>query len=185
VHVATDSSNNFYVAENSNNRIRKIDTAGIITTVAGTGVGGFSGDGGPATAAKLNAPWTVTVDPSGNLYFADSNNRVRRLNLATAVTVTPLEEEERWVKASIQLPAAWDSSDIDPGTVWLQAIDPTDGGLRHVDFQVLETDVDPDAPGARRKRMDPNDDGSGSIARRSLAGQPAGRISISGSKGSS
>ncbi len=78
--IAVDPSNNFYVADRNNNRIRKINPAGIISTIAGTGVAGFSGDGNTATSAKLNNPVAVNFDASGNVYFADIiNNRIREL----------------------------------------------------------------------------------------------------------
>ncbi len=79
--VAVDGAGNFYIADRNNNRIRKVDVStGIITTVAGTGSRGFSGDGGPATAAQLNHPRGVAADGAGNIYIADtSNGRIRRL----------------------------------------------------------------------------------------------------------
>lgn len=84
-----DSAGNLYVADDTGHRIRKISPSGIITTVAGTGVGGFEGDGGPATAAKLNLPSQVAVDKDGNLYIADfSNNRVRKVTAATGIITT-------------------------------------------------------------------------------------------------
>lgn len=69
----------FYIADRHNHRVRRVDTVtGDITTVVGTGVAGFSGDGGPATSAQLNLPYDVTVDSAGNLYIADLNNhRIR------------------------------------------------------------------------------------------------------------
>lgn len=81
--VALDSAGNLYIAEQLD--IRKVSAAtGIITTVAGTGVGGFSGDGGPATSAELNAADGVAVDSSGNVYIADgTNGRVRVVSAAT------------------------------------------------------------------------------------------------------
>ena len=73
-----DAAGNLYFADTDNHRIRKVDTAGIITTVAGNGTRGFSGDGGQATAAALNWPYGVAIDPAGNLYIADTvNNRIR------------------------------------------------------------------------------------------------------------
>ncbi|MFE4667234.1 RICIN domain-containing protein [Streptomyces sp. NPDC056716] len=69
-----------HIADYYNHRIRRVAADGVISTVAGNGTGGFAGDGGPATAARLNAPYGVAVDGAGNLYIADSNNhRVRRV----------------------------------------------------------------------------------------------------------
>jgi uncharacterized protein (TIGR03437 family) len=77
--VAVDAAGNLYIADQYNNRIRKV-SAGVITTVAGTGTPGFSGDNGPATSARLNGPYSVALDAIGNMYFADSGNqRVRVL----------------------------------------------------------------------------------------------------------
>ncbi len=79
--VAVDAAGNVYIADASNNRIRKINTGGIISTIAGTGVAGYSGDGAAATLAQLNSPFGVTVDVAGNVFIADaSNNRVRKIN---------------------------------------------------------------------------------------------------------
>ncbi|PRX71137.1 putative repeat protein (TIGR02543 family) [Cohnella sp. SGD-V74] len=82
VDVAVDSAGNLYFAEIFNHTIRKVDqTTGIITTVVGTGVAGFSGDGGPAASAQLNTPYSIDFDDSGNLYIADrNNNRVRKVD---------------------------------------------------------------------------------------------------------
>ena len=67
-----------YIADAGNNVLRKISVLGIITTVAGTGTVGYSGDGGPATAARLNAPEAVHLAPSGDIYFSDTGNNVMR-----------------------------------------------------------------------------------------------------------
>lgn len=70
-----------YIADTLNNRIRKIDANGIITTVAGTGTAGYAGDGGAATSAKLNKPTDVMLDSNGNMYIADKyNHRVRKVS---------------------------------------------------------------------------------------------------------
>jgi len=79
--VAVDVEGNLFIADTVNNRIRKINPAGVITTVAGNGEFGFSGDGGLATAARLNHPSGVTLDGVGNLFIADNfNHRIRRVS---------------------------------------------------------------------------------------------------------
>lgn len=85
--IVFDTLGNMYISDLGNNCIRKIDTLGIITTICGTGILGDSGDGGPASAAQLNAPWGITIDTYGNLYIADwLNNRVRMINTAGIIT---------------------------------------------------------------------------------------------------
>ena len=79
--LAVDKWNNVYVGDDYNNVIRKIDTLGIISTFAGIDTAGFSGDGGPATAAKLNHPHGIAVDTNGTLYFCDAYNyRIRKIS---------------------------------------------------------------------------------------------------------
>jgi sugar lactone lactonase YvrE len=85
--VALDGQGNVYVADFHNHRIRKVSAAGTITTVAGTGTGGFSGDQGPATSANLRYPAGVEVDGQGSLYIADSyNHRVRKVDASGTIT---------------------------------------------------------------------------------------------------
>ncbi|HUP02673.1 MAG TPA: BACON domain-containing carbohydrate-binding protein [Bryobacteraceae bacterium] len=85
--VARDSAGNTYIADTNDNRVRKVSAAGTITTVAGTGAPGYSGDGGPAAAAQLSTPIGVALDAGGNLYIADSGNyRVRKVDSSGNIT---------------------------------------------------------------------------------------------------
>jgi uncharacterized protein (TIGR03437 family) len=91
--LAVDSVGSIYVADTDNHRIRKITAGGVITTLAGNGSRSFSGDGGPATTASLNAPFGVALDGFGNVYIADGlNNRIRKVSpggtISTVLQVT-------------------------------------------------------------------------------------------------
>src|SRR6266702_3802843 len=87
--IVFDQQGNLYLAETPNHVIRKVDTTGIITTIAGTGTQGFSGDAGPATAARLDSPQVLALDTNQNLYIADTHNHlIRKLSLATGIITT-------------------------------------------------------------------------------------------------
>jgi serine/threonine-protein kinase len=79
--VAVGADGSVYIADAMNHRIRKVDQAGVITTIAGDGEGRFAGDGGRAVKASLHRPWGLSFGPDGSLYIADSwNNRARRID---------------------------------------------------------------------------------------------------------
>ena len=85
--LAVDAAGNLYISDGGNHVVRKVNTAGIISTVAGNGSPGFAGDGGPATSAQLYYPAGIALDSAGNLYIADaSNNRVRKVNPAGVIS---------------------------------------------------------------------------------------------------
>ena len=85
--VAVDGQGNVYIADGNDDRVRKVSPAGTITTFAGTGHTGFSGDGGPATSAQLSSPYGVAVDGKGNVYIADRQNiRVRKVSPGGTIT---------------------------------------------------------------------------------------------------
>jgi hypothetical protein len=85
--VAVDSSGNLFIADSDNSRVRKV-SGGIITTVAGDGTVGYNGDNISATFAKLDLPWAVAVDSSGNLFIADTyNQRIRKVSGGIITTV--------------------------------------------------------------------------------------------------
>src|SRR4051812_12225513 len=88
--VAVDAAGNLYIADTNSHRIRKVTAAtGVITTIAGNGAFGYSGDTGPAISAAFDAPTDVVVDGAGNVIVADTNNnRVRKVNAGTGIITT-------------------------------------------------------------------------------------------------
>jgi len=87
--IALDASGNLFIADTVNNVIRRVDaTTATITTVAGNGTNGYSGDGGPATSASLSFPGGIALDASGDLYIADGNSVIRRVDAATGIITT-------------------------------------------------------------------------------------------------
>ncbi|HJU64200.1 MAG TPA: hypothetical protein VJ596_00925, partial [Gemmatimonadaceae bacterium] len=88
--IVVDGAGNLIIADVFNDRVRRVDArTGIITTIAGTGTSGFSGDGGPATSAQLDGPFGLALDSRGNLYVADTENqRIRRIDARTGIITT-------------------------------------------------------------------------------------------------
>ena len=115
--VAVDSSGNLFIDDYSNNEIRKVSyTTGLLTTVAGTGIRGHGGDGGPASAAQLNYPWGIATDAAGDLLIADtSNNRIREVTSgALLVTVNKATPTITWnAPGAISYGTALSSTQLD------------------------------------------------------------------------
>ena len=85
--ISADTYGNVYLGDPGNHRIRKVDPAGIITTIAGTGESGSTGDGGPATQAAIDTPKAIAVDAIGDIYFSDDgSNSVRRIDPTGIIT---------------------------------------------------------------------------------------------------
>src|SRR5215471_4099100 len=134
--VAVDSAGNLYIADLQNQRIRRVDRHGVITTVAGSGRSGFSGDGGPATRARLNMPNRVAVDRSGALYVADAvNNRIRKVDTRGIITTVAGNGKAGFsgdggpaTRASFDEP--WDVAVSDQGTLYIA--DPHNWRIRAV-----------------------------------------------------
>jgi uncharacterized protein (TIGR03437 family) len=111
--VAADSAGNLYIADSGNNRIRKVAPDGVITTIAGSGVAGYEGDGGPALLAQLDNPRDLAVDGAGNVYIADfGNDRLRKLTpVSGTIPPAPLETLNLVSAASLM------ASPIAPGQI--------------------------------------------------------------------
>jgi len=148
--VAVDAAGNLFIADYRNERIRKVDTAGIITTIAGDGTSGFSGDDGAATAAQLNRPIGVGVDVAGNLFIADKDNsRIRKVDLAALACTYTLTPRRKRVDAdggtyTAQLATdndtcAWRASSNDS---WIRVLEPRGKilGIGNVTYEVLSND---------------------------------------------
>jgi sugar lactone lactonase YvrE len=96
--ISVDSTGNILIADSMNGKIRKVDVNGNLTTIAGTGTAGFSGDGGPAAQADLVNPTAVTEDSQGNIFIADNgNHRVRRIDAQTKIISTVIGDTEGYM----------------------------------------------------------------------------------------
>jgi trimeric autotransporter adhesin len=144
--LATDAAGNLYIADNGNNRIRKVDVNGVITTVAGGGASGL-GDGGPATNAELVSPVGVALDAAGNLYIADSGNgRIRKVDVNGVITTVAGGGVGNIYSVGDGGPAtnAWLSSPVGvaldaPGNLYIA--DSGNGRIRKVDVNGVITTV--------------------------------------------
>ena len=124
--VALDKVGNLYIADTGNHRIRRVDTAGIITTIAGTGEPGYGGDGGMAVEAQLASPFALTVDSSGNLYFVDLGNYRIRV-LTQAPPLSPPTELTATLISYNGVDLAWqDNSDSETGFLVQRRVDGSD-----------------------------------------------------------
>lgn len=138
--IAYDHTGDLYIAESQRHAIRKLDPLGIVSTIAGDGTQGFSGDGGAATLAQLNSPQGVAVDTSENIYLSDSsNNRIRRIDAATG-TITTIAGDGATafagdggpaLKASLNLPR---SICLDPLEKNLYVADTKNHRIRRIDL---------------------------------------------------
>lgn len=117
LHTVTSgaAAGTLYIADANKHRVRRVDPRGTMTTVAGTGTPGFSGDGAAATAAQLNTPTGVHLDPAGNLLIADSgNNRVRKVDPSGKITTVAGNGEALWGANNV---AATKTSIVGPSDV--------------------------------------------------------------------
>jgi len=122
--LAVDGAGNLYIADEMNHRIRRVTPGGKITTVAGRGGAGFSGDGGPALKAALRHPSALAVDAFGNLYIADTlNSRIRKVTVPPSLSAVPASVDlsggaSRTVRLRASNPAlSWEAA---PSVPWLK-----------------------------------------------------------------
>ncbi len=145
--IAIDTSGNIYIADFVNNRIRMVNASGIITTIAGTGTAGFSGDNNPATSATLYHPYWIAIDKSINLFFTDEgNSRVRKFNPNTDGIITTIAGNATVGYTGDDVPATSTSLNA-PSGVTLDKIgnlyigDATNNRIRRVDTAGIITTI--------------------------------------------
>jgi uncharacterized protein (TIGR03437 family) len=140
VGIALDASGNLYIADTGNHRVRRVASDGTITTIAGTGMPGYSGDGGPALSAELNEPAGIVVDAAGGIYVADrANSRVRKLAPAAAGPVEPPAVQLNLVNTASLLPGP-----VAPGelvSIFGTGLGPGTAAPGRLDGGVLDTNL--------------------------------------------
>jgi sugar lactone lactonase YvrE len=143
--LALDDEGSLYISDSGRHQVLKLGPEGRLLTVAGTGTAGFSGDGGPATAAQLHGPWGLALDPQGQLLIADAaNHRVRRVTpegiIATlAGTGTPGFAGDGGPAPRARLDRPLDLTVDSQGTLFL--VDSLNGRIRKVDREGVITTV--------------------------------------------
>jgi len=163
-YIAVDSQGRIVFGDNSNNRLRRIDTNGTISTIAGTGTAGFTGDGGPATSARIDSPYGVAMDAQDRIFFTDFNNqRIRRIDtngtistVAGSGAVGASGDAAAATSAQLQYPIgiAVDASGVlaiaDTNNGRIRRVDPTSGLMTSAAGK-----IDPDGVGPTAKaRLD-------------------------------
>lgn len=158
--VAFDKAGNMFIGEFAGHRVRKIDTRGILSTIAGTGEKGFGGDGGQALNCQFNFIHDIVMGPDGNLYVADSlNRRIRKIDLATGIITTFAGADEE--KASTGDGGSADKANFDGvASLWFS----NDGGtlyatgfstvVRAIDMKTQVISTVKDLPGGRSIAVD-------------------------------
>lgn len=149
--VAVDAGDSLIIADTQNHRIRKISVTGVISTIAGVGVKGFSGDGGPATAAKLSAPADVAVGPDGGIYISDlGNHRIREIRpdgTITTIAGTGIAgfSGDGGPSERARISPAWGISVGDDGTIYIA--DTWNHRVRSIRAGIIRTIAGVGAPG--------------------------------------
>jgi SMP-30/Gluconolactonase/LRE-like region len=147
--VAVDGHGDIYIADRGNARVRKVSASGTITTIAGTGVPGFSGDGGPATSAQLNQPQGVAVDGHGNVYISDQfNARVRKVSASGTITTVAGNGKQGVVAVSGR------ATSVPIYNPWGVAVDAQGNVYVSTDFNVYK--VSPGGTITKLAGLDPN-----------------------------
>jgi sugar lactone lactonase YvrE len=143
--VAAGTAGVLYIADRWNHRVRKVDVNGVITTVAGKGTAGYTGDGGPATDAQLNLPTALALDPSGNLFISDIGNLVVRKVTPAGIITTIAGNGTRGFSGdggpatAAMIAGAWGMAADSGGNLYLA--DSDNARLRKVDTSGLITTV--------------------------------------------